>query len=49
MGDGGNALTVKRHMVVGIVASIGATVSLFFATAVFSDDTALEETQMGAT
>jgi len=34
--------------VVGVVASIGFTVSLFFATAAFSEGTALAETKMGA-
>ena len=35
-------------LVVGVVASIGFTVSLFFATAAFPDGTALAETKMGA-
>jgi Na+:H+ antiporter, NhaA family len=34
--------------VVGVVASIGFTVSLFFATAAFPEDAALAETKMGA-
>lgn len=40
---------VLRHIVlVGIVASIGFTVSLFFATAAFPGGSALAETKMGA-
>ena len=35
-------------LIVGIVASIGFTVSLFFATAAFPDGAALAETKMGA-
>ena len=35
-------------LIVGIAASIGFTVSLFFATAAFPDGTALAETKMGA-
>ena len=35
-------------VVVGVVASIGFTVSLFFATAAFPEGTALAETKMGA-
>jgi Na+:H+ antiporter, NhaA family len=35
-------------LIVGIVASIGFTVSLFFATAAFPDGVALAETKMGA-
>jgi NhaA family Na+:H+ antiporter len=35
-------------LVVGVVASIGFTVSLFFATAAFAEGTALAETKMGA-
>jgi NhaA family Na+:H+ antiporter len=35
-------------LVVGVAASIGFTVSLFFATAAFPDGTALAETKMGA-
>jgi NhaA family Na+:H+ antiporter len=35
-------------LVVGVVASIGFTVSLFFATAAFPEGTALAETKMGA-
>jgi NhaA family Na+:H+ antiporter len=35
-------------VVVGVVASIGFTVSLFFATAAFSEGAALAETKMGA-
>ena len=41
-------LRVGDIMLVGIVASIGFTVSLFFATAAFPDGTALAETKMGA-
>jgi Na+:H+ antiporter, NhaA family len=41
-------LHVCDLLVVGIVASIGFTVSLFFATAAFSSGTALAETKMGA-
>jgi NhaA family Na+:H+ antiporter len=35
-------------VVVGVVASIGFTVSLFFATTAFSEGAALAETKMGA-
>jgi NhaA family Na+:H+ antiporter len=35
-------------LVVGVAASIGFTVSLFFATAAFSGGAALAETKMGA-
>jgi NhaA family Na+:H+ antiporter len=35
-------------LIVGIVASIGFTVSLFFATAAFPGGDALAETKMGA-
>jgi len=35
-------------LVVGVAASIGFTVALFFATAAFSEGTALMETKMGA-
>jgi NhaA family Na+:H+ antiporter len=35
-------------LVVGVAASIGFTVSLFFATAAFPDGNALAETKMGA-
>ena len=35
-------------LVVGVAASIGFTVSLFFATAAFPEGTALAETKMGA-
>jgi NhaA family Na+:H+ antiporter len=35
-------------VIVGVVASIGFTVSLFFATAAFSNGPALAETKMGA-
>ncbi len=41
-------LTVQHLVVVGIVASIGFTVSLFFATAAFPGGAALAETKMGA-
>jgi NhaA family Na+:H+ antiporter len=41
-------LRVADLAVVGVVASIGFTVSLFFATAAFSDGAALAETKMGA-
>ena len=42
------SLRTRDLLVVGVVASIGFTVSLFFATAAFSDGTALAETKMGA-
>ena len=35
-------------LVVGVIASIGFTVSLFFATAAFPEGSALAETKMGA-
>jgi NhaA family Na+:H+ antiporter len=41
-------LRVGDLLVVGIVASIGFTVSLFFATAAFPEGVALTETKMGA-
>ena len=41
-------LRVADVVVVGVVASIGFTVSLFFATAAFSGGAALAETKMGA-
>jgi NhaA family Na+:H+ antiporter len=41
-------LRVGDLLVVGIAASIGFTVALFFATAAFPDGTALAETKMGA-
>ena len=41
-------LTVRDLVLVGIVASIGFTVSLFFATAAFPGGAALAETKMGA-
>ena len=41
-------LRVADLAVVGVVASIGFTVSLFFATAAFSEGVALAETKMGA-
>ena len=41
-------LRVSDLLVVGIVASIGFTVSLFFATAAFPEGSALAETKMGA-
>jgi NhaA family Na+:H+ antiporter len=41
-------LHVIDLLIVGIAASIGFTVSLFFATAAFSDGAALAETKMGA-
>ena len=43
-----SGLTVRHLVVVGIVASIGFTVSLFFATAAFPGGPALAETKMGA-
>jgi NhaA family Na+:H+ antiporter len=42
------ALSMRDLLVVGIAASIGFTVSLFFATAAFPKGTALAETKMGA-
>jgi NhaA family Na+:H+ antiporter len=41
-------LRIADLLVVGIAASIGFTVALFFATAAFPDGTALAETKMGA-
>jgi NhaA family Na+:H+ antiporter len=41
-------LAVRHLVLVGIVASIGFTVSLFFATAAFPGGAALAETKMGA-
>ena len=41
-------LQVRDLVVVGIAAAIGFTVSLFFATAAFSEGAALAETKMGA-
>lgn len=41
-------LHVRDLLVVGIVAAIGFTVSLFFATAAFPEGTALAETKMGS-
>ena len=41
-------LRVSDLLVVGLVAAIGFTVSLFFATAAFPAGTALAETKMGA-
>jgi Na+:H+ antiporter, NhaA family len=41
-------LRIGDLLVVGVVASIGFTVSLFFATAAFSGGAALAETKMGA-
>jgi Na+:H+ antiporter, NhaA family len=43
-----HGLRVSDLLVVGIVASIGFTVSLFFATAAFAGGSALAETKMGA-
>jgi NhaA family Na+:H+ antiporter len=43
-----SGLRVTDLLVVGIVASIGFTVSLFFATAAFPEGSALAETKMGA-
>jgi NhaA family Na+:H+ antiporter len=43
-----SGLTVRHLALVGIVASIGFTVSLFFATAAFPGGAALAETKMGA-
>lgn len=43
-----HGLMVRHLIVVGIVASIGFTVSLFFATAAFPGGGALAETKMGA-
>jgi Na+:H+ antiporter, NhaA family len=41
-------LRIADLLVVGVAASIGFTVALFFATAAFADGTALAETKMGA-
>lgn len=41
-------LRIADLLVVGVAASIGFTVSLFFATAAFPEGTALAETKMGA-
>lgn len=41
-------LSIRDLLLIGIVASIGFTVSLFFATAAFPPGTALAETKMGA-
>jgi Na+:H+ antiporter, NhaA family len=41
-------LDASALLVVGMAASIGFTVSLFFATAAFSEGAALDETKMGA-
>jgi NhaA family Na+:H+ antiporter len=41
-------LNLRDVLVVGVAASIGFTVSLFFATAAFSEGAALSETKMGA-
>jgi Na+:H+ antiporter, NhaA family len=43
-----SGLQLRDLVVLGIAASIGFTVSLFFATAAFSEGTALAETKMGA-
>src|SRR6185503_11266425 len=43
-----HGLYVRDLFVVGIIAAIGFTVSLFFATAAFTDGAALAETKMGA-
>ena len=43
-----SGLQLGDLMVVGIVASIGFTVSLFFATAAFPEGSALSQTKMGA-
>jgi len=41
-------LRLNDLILVGVVASIGFTVSLFFATAAFPEGAALAETKMGA-
>ena len=41
-------LQTRELFIVGVVASIGFTVSLFFATAAFPEGTSLAETKMGA-
>ncbi len=43
-----SGLTLRHLVLVGIVASVGFTVSLFFATAAFPGGRALAETKMGA-
>jgi NhaA family Na+:H+ antiporter len=43
-----SGLTMRHLALVGVVASIGFTVSLFFATAAFPGGAALAETKMGA-
>ena len=43
-----SGLTMRHLILVGCVASIGFTVSLFFATAAFSSGAALTQTKMGA-
>jgi Na+:H+ antiporter, NhaA family len=43
-----SGLLVRHLVLVGIVASVGFTVSLFFATAAFPGGSALAETKMGA-
>jgi Na+:H+ antiporter, NhaA family len=43
-----SGLRVRHLVLVGMVASIGFTVSLFFATAAFPDGPSLAETKMGA-
>jgi Na+:H+ antiporter, NhaA family len=43
-----SGLRLRDLLVVGVVASIGFTVSLFFATAAFPEGAALAETKMGA-
>ena len=39
---------MKRIVVLGVVAAIGFTVALFFATAAFPDGELLDQTKMGA-
>jgi NhaA family Na+:H+ antiporter len=41
-------ISVQDIVTIGVVASVGFTVSLFFATAAFPAGTALAETKMGA-
>ena len=43
-----SGLKTRDLLIVGVAASIGFTVSLFFATAAFPEGTALAETKMGA-
>jgi NhaA family Na+:H+ antiporter len=43
-----SGLQTRDLFIVGVTASIGFTVSLFFATAAFPEGTALAETKMGA-